>query len=100
MLFWSLPRSGGTGRGAGLKIQWYLVPCGFDPLLRDHSRMSPLRTPSPGLRESPRSRFTVRRRLRRKFTRDCVILTQQLADSLEADDSKAQSRRGLGTQGK
>ena len=31
------PRSGGTGRRAGLKIQWYLVPCGFDPLLRDHS---------------------------------------------------------------
>jgi hypothetical protein len=30
-----LPRSGGTGRRAGLKIQWYLVPCGFDPLLRD-----------------------------------------------------------------
>src|SRR6516164_6988687 len=29
-------RSGGTGRRAGLKIQWYLVPCGFDPLLRDH----------------------------------------------------------------
>ena len=28
-------RSGGTGRRAGLKIQWYLVPCGFDPLLRD-----------------------------------------------------------------
>jgi hypothetical protein len=32
-----LPRSGGTGRRAGLKIQWYLVPCGFDPLLRDQS---------------------------------------------------------------
>src|SRR5882724_497324 len=31
-----LARSGGTGRRAGLKIQWYLVPCGFDPLLRDH----------------------------------------------------------------
>jgi hypothetical protein len=34
-------RSGGTGRRAGLKIQWYLVPCGFDPLLRDHFRVSP-----------------------------------------------------------
>src|SRR5215470_1940931 len=34
-------RSGGTGRRAGLKIQWYLVPCGFDPLLRDHSLASP-----------------------------------------------------------
>src|SRR5713226_5497297 len=31
-----LTRSGGTGRRAGLKIQWYLVPCGFDPLLRIH----------------------------------------------------------------
>src|SRR6266850_7291800 len=31
-----LARSGGTGRRAGLKIQWYLVPCGFDSLLRDH----------------------------------------------------------------
>ena len=30
-------RSGGTGRRAGLKIQWYLVPCGFDPLLRDQA---------------------------------------------------------------
>src|SRR5271154_4952323 len=30
-------RSGGTGRRAGLKIQWYLVPCGFDPLLRDQT---------------------------------------------------------------
>jgi hypothetical protein len=33
---WLEARSGGTGRRAGLKIQWYLVPCGFDPLLRDH----------------------------------------------------------------
>ena len=33
-------RSGGTGRRAGLKIQWYLVPCGFDPLLRDHLSLS------------------------------------------------------------
>ena len=35
MLFSGVARSGGTGRRAGLKIQWYLVPCGFDPLLRD-----------------------------------------------------------------
>ena len=35
--YFHLPaRSGGTGRRAGLKIPWYLVPCGFDPLLRDH----------------------------------------------------------------
>src|SRR5271167_4610585 len=32
-----IARSGGTGRRAGLKIQWYLVPCGFDPLLRDQT---------------------------------------------------------------
>src|SRR4029450_14135682 len=27
-------RSGGTGRRAGLKIQWGFAPCGFEPRLR------------------------------------------------------------------
>ena len=30
-------RSGGTGRRAGLKIQWGSAPCGFDPRLRHPS---------------------------------------------------------------
>jgi hypothetical protein len=30
-------RSGEIGRRAGLKIQWYLVPCRFDSDLRHHS---------------------------------------------------------------
>ena len=29
-------RCGGIGRRAGLKIQWPLKPCGFDPLRRHH----------------------------------------------------------------
>ena len=39
-------RSGGTGRRAGLKIQWYLVPCGFDPLLRDHFHFRNIELPA------------------------------------------------------
>ncbi len=38
-------RSGEIGRRAGLKIQWYLVPCRFDSDLRHHFILNLLRTP-------------------------------------------------------
>jgi hypothetical protein len=80
---------------SGLKIQWYLVPCGFDPLLRDHPLVCcPQRCSETEVLDCRRAYAS--ENLLPIITWSVVVLTQYRAEGVRHDNSKTQSRRVLG----